>query len=58
MDLATVTRSLEEIHAISKAAGAKVDTQIAAITELTDAQQSRILALEQRSSPAISAAAA
>ncbi len=48
MDLATITRSIEEVATISKAAGAKVDSQIAEILKHTSSSDARILDLEQK----------
>ena len=48
MDLATVTRSIEEIASVSKAAGAEVSKQIAEILKHTATADSRILDLEQK----------
>ena len=48
MDIATITRSIEEVAAASKAAGAEVSKQIADILQHTSASDARILDLEQK----------
>jgi HK97 family phage major capsid protein len=48
MDLSQITRSIEEVATISKAAGAKVDSQIAEILKHTTSSDARILDLEQK----------
>jgi hypothetical protein len=47
-DLAPITKSIAEIGEATKAAGVKVDKQLAAITEHTEKTDARILALEQK----------
>ena len=48
MDLATITRSIEEVATASKAAGAEVSKQITEILAHTTTSDARILDLEQK----------
>jgi hypothetical protein len=48
MDLSTVVRSIEDVAALSKAAGAEVSKQIADILQHTTKSDARLLDLEQR----------
>ena len=48
MDLALLTKSIEEIGALAKAGNVEVTKQLAAITEYRTKSDARLLALEQQ----------